>query len=270
MGRTALIGYSGFVGSNIHAKQDFDDLYNTSNFDQIVGRHYDLVVSAVGRADSHRINQAPDEDRESLRRFAQVLQTVSIDELVHMSTVCVFDASDRCDEDTTSDAESLTPYGRHRLELERVLLDSFGALCIRLPQLFGPGIKKGLIYDLMNDYRVGHIRPGGVFQHYDLTRLWADITTARDAGVSVLNLATEPVANARVASEVFGIELSAPDGEESRFVDTYTRNMITKYAATFGMTGDYLMSADDELDAIRSFVAAEGDRVGTAKTGPFT
>ena len=55
--KTALIGYTGFVGSNIAAAQDFTDCYNTRNISDIRGRSYDLVVSAATRADSHLINQ---------------------------------------------------------------------------------------------------------------------------------------------------------------------------------------------------------------------
>ena len=36
--RTALIGHTGFVGSNLAASHAFDDLYNTSNIEQIEGQ----------------------------------------------------------------------------------------------------------------------------------------------------------------------------------------------------------------------------------------
>jgi len=240
VGATALIGHTGFVGGNIAARHDFDDHYNTANIDQIEGKRYDLVVSAAGRADSHRINAAADDDRRELEAFADVLETVHIEHLVHISTVCVFDETDRCDEGTVSDQSELTP------------------LSLRLPQLFGPGIKKGLVFDLANDYRVEFIRPDGVFQYYDLTRLWDDITTAQDAGLSLLNVATPPIEHRELASSVFGIDLDARfNGDiESPVPLMYTRNMVTRHADVFGSTGDYLTTADDVMSRIRSF--AEG------------
>jgi hypothetical protein len=42
----ALIGYTGFVGSNLDDSGQFDDKYNTSNIRDIDGKDYDLVVSA--------------------------------------------------------------------------------------------------------------------------------------------------------------------------------------------------------------------------------
>ena len=42
--RTALIGHTGFVGSNLASSHRFDDVYNTANIAEIEGREYDLVV----------------------------------------------------------------------------------------------------------------------------------------------------------------------------------------------------------------------------------
>jgi len=258
MQRTALIGHTGFVGSHVAARHDFDDLYNTSNIDQIAGREYDLVVSAAGRADSHRINEAADEDRGELEAYADILESARIGKLVHVSTVCVYDDTDRCDEGTVSPAENLTPYGLNRRDLETRLMKSFETLSLRLPQLFGNGIKKGLIYDLVNDHRVEFIRPDGVFQYYDLTRLWDDIGSALDAGLSTVNLATPPVEHRQLARIVFGVDLDQTfSGDpEPPFSAMYTRNMITRHADAFGASGDYLTSSVDVMNAIRSF--AEG------------
>ena len=115
--RTALIGHTGFIGSNIAATRDFDDVYNTTNIEQIRGKQYDMVVSAAGRADSHRINNAPEADRAELETFAEILEGAHIDKLVHISTVCIFDNADRCDEATESDLSRVTPYGVNRLAL---------------------------------------------------------------------------------------------------------------------------------------------------------
>lgn len=254
-GRTALIGYTGFVGSNIARRHDFDDTYNTSNLHEIEGREYALVVSAAGRADSHRINQAPDEDRAELDAYATTLSTVSIGRLVHVSTVCVYDGdTERCDENTVSDPSTLTPYGANRLHLERTLSERFDTLSLRLPQLFGPGIKKGLVYDLANDYRVEFIDPDGVFQYYDLTRSWDDIGVALDAGLHTLNVATEPLGHRRLAEEVFGTDISGNDVEASPFAAMYTRDMTSVHAELFGGSDGYLMSAEEEMAAIESFV----------------
>ena len=46
-----------------------------------------------------------------------------------------------------------------------------GALIVRLPGLFGAGLKKNLIYDFVHDNRLDLIHPDGQFQFYDLERI---------------------------------------------------------------------------------------------------
>lgn len=256
---TALIGHTGFVGSNIARQHRFDDVYNSADIGQIAGRSYDLVVSAANGADSHRINLDPSADLANIQRFADVVGSVRIERLVLISTVCVYPAIEWCDEDTPMLPDELTPYGRHRLALERILASRHDTLTVRLPQLFGPGIKKGVAFDLLHRHRLEHIDPDGVLQHYDLARLWHDIEIGLAADLSALNLATQPMTNRRVAEGVFDIDLDGvvpPDGrrpQPSPFAAMYTRNMATKHSLLFGRDDGYVMSAADEMVALRRF-----------------
>jgi nucleoside-diphosphate-sugar epimerase len=258
---TALIGYTGFVGSNILAARAFDDLYNSSNIGEIAGRRYDLVVSAANAADSYRINQHPDEDLASIDAFAGTVTQAEIGTLVLISTVCVYAESERSDENTPITTDEITPYGRNRFHLEQVLADRFRTTILRLPQLFGSGLKKGIVYDLANAYRVEHIRPEGRFQYYGLDRLWNDAEVALRNGLSVLNVATPPISNARVAAECFDIDISSqvPAEPESPFSRMYTRNMTTIHSGLFGRDDGYLIGEIEELASIRSFVAGLQD-----------
>jgi hypothetical protein len=267
--RSALIGHTGFVGGNIAAAHEFTDLFNTGNIEQIRGRSYDLVVSAAARADSHRINQDGVADRAEIDALLDLLGTVEIGRLVLVSTVCIYPGDTTPDEHTPVSEEGLTPYGANRLHMERVLGERFPTLALRLPQLYGRGLKKGIVYDLLNDYRVEHIRPEGRFQYYDLGRLWADVTVALDAGLPALNLATPPLTSARVAAECFGRDIAGQvvPGAESPFSRMYTRDMRTAYSALFGGPAGYLMDEAAELAALRAFVQQQGPAAGRA-SGP--
>jgi hypothetical protein len=256
---SALIGYTGFVGSNLAAAHRFDDLYNSGNIDQIAGTHHDLVVSAANRADSFRINADPAPDREQILAMAATLSRARIDKLVLISTVCVYPAVEGPDEDTAVDPAALTPYGRHRLELENMLRARFDTTVLRLPQLYGRNLRKGIVYDLLHDYRVEHIDPNGAFQYYGLRRLWSDIQVALNHELDTVNLATPPLVNRRVAREVFGIELhDDPDRPApNRFSGMYTRSMTSRHADLFGGADGYLLSEADELAELHGFVQAE-------------
>ena len=43
----ALIGYSGFVGSHLHQANVFDALFNSTNFRDMAGHEFDLMVCAI-------------------------------------------------------------------------------------------------------------------------------------------------------------------------------------------------------------------------------
>lgn len=258
--RTALIGYTGFVGSNLLDTTRFDDLYNSSNIGDIAGREYDLVVSSANRADSHRINQHGDDDLAEIDALIDTLEQAEIGKLVLVSTVCVYPWGGAPDEQTPLSPVGLTPYGANRLHQELRLGARFDTLPVRLPQLYGARLRKGVVYDLAHDYRVEHIDPGMSFQHYDVRRLWGDITTALDAGIRSLNIAPPPIDNATLAREVFGRDLAGqvPPGEPSPFARMYTRNMTTVHAELFGAEGPYFGDLEAELAGLRAF-AAEAD-----------
>lgn len=256
--RTALIGYTGFVGANIAASHSFTDVYNTSNIGDIRGRSYDLVATAASRADSYRINQHAAQDLAEIDEYIAVLSTVDIAQLVLVSTVCIYPGDTSPDETTPLSGQNLTPYGANRLHLEQALSTRFATLAVRLPQLYGVGLKKGIVYDLLNHYRVEYIAPDARFQYYDLRRLWADVEVALDAGLHTLNVATPPLTSARVAADCFGIDIAdqSVPGDAPPAADQYTRDMRTIHSELFGGPAGYLMDTGAELDDLRSFLRA--------------
>lgn len=42
--KTALVGYTGFVGSNIYAAGSFDGAYNSKNIEEAYGTNPDLLI----------------------------------------------------------------------------------------------------------------------------------------------------------------------------------------------------------------------------------
>ena len=261
---TALLGFTGFVGSNLLDAHGFDDLYNTSNIADIAGREYDLVVSSANRADSFRINTHGADDRAEIDALVDTVLTARIRKLVLISTVCVYPGGGAPSESTPLSESGLTPYGANRLHQERRFQESVDTTVIRLPQLYGARLRKGVVYDLANDYRVEYIRPQTEYQHYDVRRLWQDISTALDAGLSALNVATPPLSNTDLAREVFGRDISAqiPQEPESPFAQQYTRNMITEHAPVFGAEGDHLCSRASEIAQLREFVDGQRQNEG--------
>ncbi len=193
--KAALIGHTGFVGGNLLREYPFAGRYHSANIDKIAGAHFDLVVCAGAPAAKWKANQDPLADRANLGRLMAALERLKTQRFVHISTVDVYGQANGVDEDCLP--AGATAYGRHRLELEQFVSERFHALIVRLPALFGPGLKKNAIYDLMNNNQIEKIDSRSVFQFYNVRHLWRDIRIAAGAKLSLVHLATEPVSMAR-------------------------------------------------------------------------
>jgi len=247
---TALIGGTGLVGGTLLRSRRIDAVYRSTTIAQIAGRNFDHVVCAGAPAEKWRANQDPAADWRNLERLVDALLMARIGKLVLISTVDVYGTPQGV---TERDAPSgATPYGRHRLELERILSSHFPTLVVRLPALFGPGLKKNAVYDLLHGNQLERIDDRGSFQFYDLARLSSDLEVAEVAGLSLVHFATEPVTIGRIAREAFGMEFgNVLPGPPAAY------DVRTEHAAAFGRGGPYVASADEVLAGLRDFVAAE-------------
>lgn len=148
---TALVGYTGFVGSNLLESYKFDGLYNSRNIGDSYGTRPELLVYAGVRAEKFLANSCPEEDFRMIREAAKNIIKIEPKRLVLISTIDVYDFPSGADEQMKPNPCNLQPYGTHRLWLEnkvRELLPE--TLIIRLPALFGKNIKKNFIYDILH------------------------------------------------------------------------------------------------------------------------
>ena len=250
---TALIGYSGFVGRNISNQYKFDDLYNSTNISEIEDKEYDLIVSAANRADMWRINQEGGIDRAEIDEFISHISKVKAKKFVLISTVGVYKNPNGVDEDTPIDTDGLQPYGQNRYYLEQFIQDNFDVTIIRLSGLFGNGLKKNVIFDLLHDNMVDKIHADGVYQYYNLDNIWKDIKIALDNNLSLVNFAMPPVSTKEVAEYAFGIDFTnRPADLKPAFWDLHS-----KYAPIYGGEKGYLYTKQQELDSIKAFVERE-------------
>jgi nucleoside-diphosphate-sugar epimerase len=254
MSRIAVIGSTGFVGGNLMTQVGEADGYNSKNIEDIAGREYDLLFCAGARAEMWRINADPEPDRANNKRLMDNMAKAKIKQLVLMSTVGVYPNPVRdVDEDSPIDEAKLTPYGLHHLELEHFCQDHFDSTIVRLPGLFGPGIKKNVIYDFLHDNNIDQIHSEGVHQYYNLGHVWRDTQTAMKAGLRLVNFATPPISVAEVAREVFGRKFTnRPEGKTPAYFD-----FRTKYAEVFGGHDGYMQDKASVLAEMREFVTAE-------------
>ena len=251
MFKSALIGYTGFVGGNILRQQQFQNLYNSKNIDDICGNYFDLVVCAGVSAVKWLANKEPEKDWDNIKALITKLQKVHAKEFILISTVDVYPNPIDVDEDFSINLDECAPYGKHRRLLEEFVVDNFERITIvRLPGIFGEGLKKNIIYDFLNNKMLDCINSENVFQFYDLKNVWKDINIARNNNLKLINFATEPTSVKEIASVVLGSEFNSKLAQAPVLY-----NMRTKYSALFNsQVFGYIYTKKQVLQDLRVFV----------------
>ena len=146
-----LVGYTGFVGSNLYASGAFAAGFNSKNIREAYGLEPDLLVYAGLRAEKYLANNFPDKDLALIEEAEYNIERICPRKLVLISTVDVYKNPVKVDEDTEIVTEGLHAYGLDRYLLEQWVREHYeDALIIRLPGLFGRNLKKNFIYDFIH------------------------------------------------------------------------------------------------------------------------
>lgn len=149
MGRTVLVGSTGFVGGNLLASHTFDAACHSTDVADQFGKDNGLVVYAGVPAAMYLANQDPEADLAVMRAARENLRRLAPKQAVFVSTVAVYADSRGKSESDEPGSAVLAPYGANRLRLEQWVREDFeNALIVRLPALYGKGLKKNFLYDL--------------------------------------------------------------------------------------------------------------------------
>lgn len=237
----ALLGSSGFVGSYIreHLDPDRTKYFNSKNIHDICNQTFDTVYCACVPAVKWWANANPEKDLAQIVELTKTLTSIKCKTFIHISTIDVHTLEE--------------PYGRNRHDLEQELLQHFeqhistNIIIVRLPALFGLGLKKNYLYDLMNDNHISKININSAFQWYYLGWLWKDVEKIRkDVGkINVYNLYSEPVETAEIVKEFF------PD------VDPAILNFGTRFMYSQPGTENFIRTARDVFIALDEYLGME-------------
>ena len=146
--KKAIVGYTGFVGSNICKNMNFDNYYNSKNVTEGYNSNPDLLIYAGIKAEKYIANAYPYNDICVIYEAIKNIKKINPKKIVLISTIDVYKNSFDKNEDE-EDIANLEPYGLNRYYLEKYIEKNFDDyLIIRLPALFGINIKKNYIYDL--------------------------------------------------------------------------------------------------------------------------
>ncbi|MFW5437710.1 pyridine nucleotide transhydrogenase [Paenibacillus apiarius] len=252
--KTCLIGYTGYVGSTLLRQTQFDDLYNSKNINDIEYKEYDLIVCAGAPAVKWRANQAPTEDLDNINKLMKHIGHVKSKRFVLISTVDVYQHPYNVDEITIINPDVTDPYGRHRYYLEQFVKENFeNVLIVRLPGLFGEGLKKNFIYDLIHDNCLHMTHRESNFQFYNMQYLWNDIQTALNNNLKLVNFSAEPVMASEISEFCLGTKFNNVTEKEP-----VNYNVKSRYAHIFNrQSKDYIITKQDILNDIRNYIQEE-------------
>jgi nucleoside-diphosphate-sugar epimerase len=247
----ALIGHTGFVGGNLIARRSYDYVYRSSDIDAIRGREFARVVCAGIQAMKWWANLHPEEDLAGIERLLDALSEVRAERFTLISTIDVYPSPREVDEDSPIEPAGHHAYGLHRLRAEQRIAELFPqVLILRLPGLFGTGLKKNVIYDLIHDNNLHQVHPDGVFQYYDLHRLADDIDRAWALRLSTLNISSGPISTSEIRDRFFAGKETGGSGSAPASYD-----MRSKHAGAWGGTDGYLYPKEQVLSDLGDWLA---------------
>lgn len=174
--KIAVIG-KGFVGTNLVTQLCTTvscdvKAYDSKSINWIGEHHYDTVFCAAPSADKWLANARPRDDYELIEKFERQLRFVKCDEFIHLSTI-----------DAGNYGSELYSYGRNRFALEQFVIYRFAASVIRLPGLFGPGLKKNLLFDIKyNQDYLKNFNLKSTYQFYNINKLLSDVLIRKIPG----------------------------------------------------------------------------------------
>ncbi len=301
-----VVGYTGFVGSNISVSHEFDGRFNSKNIEDAFDTNPDLCVYSGVRAEKFLANNDPEGDMAIINNAIDNIIKINPKRLVLISTIDVYKNPNNADEDTPIDTDNLHPYGLNRYRLEQWVRDNIkNCHIVRLPGLFGKNIKKNFIFDMINiipsmlnekkyselslknsliaksykkqdngffklnccenerkAVKEAFLKVGfsalnftdsrGVFQFYNLERLWEHIKIIIDNNLRLVNMAVEPICTGDIYREIKGESFFNEISENPPLYD-----FRTKYAPLFGGNNGYIFSKQEVMRDIVRFIRRE-------------
>ncbi|WAR44089.1 NAD-dependent epimerase/dehydratase family protein [Methylomonas rapida] len=243
--RALILGAAGFIGSHLvqrlNAGNEFTHLalaghgvaqkYYSSNmmiFDGLIDSNMlnqcptpDVILFAAGSASVGASIENPTKDfKLSIPSLVDLLDKLRTNwprsRLVYISSAAVYGESSSIATPTQSQLLPLSPYGLHKKISEELILfelirNRLDAVIVRPFSIYGPGLKKQLLWDALNKAQLGHYSFFGTGNEMrdwifvdDLVSLLVDISLYPERFPTILNIGTGiPVSVANILRKLY-------------------------------------------------------------------
>jgi len=244
-----LIGYTGFIGSNLASFSSFNYKINRSNIITMFDKEFDLVVCCGLPAEKWKANKFPEEDHANTMQLIDGLKKIKANKFILISTVDVYENPFNCDEDSLFNFAK-TAYGKNRHILELFVENNFANhQIIRLPGLFGNGLKKNIIFDLINS-KVIDTLPNNFYQWYPIVSLPEHLKIILNhKDIKKINISTQPISTQELIDCCFKKirinKFTMPD---------ITYDVKSKYSSIFLDDSTYIYSKSEVINYLNVFL----------------
>ena len=205
----ALIGYTGFIGSNLKKLYKPKYNYNSRNISKIENKNFDLLFCAGTSSKRWVANKNPKKDLDDIKKLTRFLKNIKVNRFILISSIEIYGLKNSKNEKNKINTKHNSSYGLNRLYLENFIKKKFKKhLIIRLPIVYGKNFCKNAIYDLLNQNEVEKLNSQDLVQIYNVKNLKNDINFCLKKNISEFNMAIEPISLGYLAKKVFKIKLS--------------------------------------------------------------
>jgi len=252
MNKTCIIGNTGFVGCNLTRERYFSHKYNSKNISKITEESFDQIICAGLPAEKWIANLYPCKDKNNTNLLIDKLKKVKTCKFILISTVDVYEKPFNCNE-LSENNYSLNTYGKNRKLLEDFVKNYFQSyIIIRLPALFGDGLKKNALYDLLNNNEPEKIIGENEYQWYNINWLNQDINLLLENDFhGLINFCSQPISMISIINEnniKLKINLKAPP--------TILYDVNSIHSKYFNLNYDYKYThnINNVRDCLNSFI----------------
>ena len=207
--KSALIGYTGFIGSNLINFNRGLVKYNSKNIRSIKNKKFDTVICAGTSSKIWLSKKKPLQDLKQITNLINNLKKIEAKNFILISTSEVYGLKRICFENTLNLKQKNSNYGLNRLMLEEFVEKNFeNSFILRLPIVYGKNFSKNCIYDLINKNEVHKLNGSDLIQIYNVKNLKEHINFVIRKKINKLNLSSEPIRLDSLATKFFKIKLN--------------------------------------------------------------
>ena len=241
----ALVGYTGFIGSNLkHVKKNFH-YFNSKNIHKIRNKSFNTIYCAGTYSKIWLAKKEPGKDKKNIRKLIFNLSKVKAKKFFLISTCEVYGKQKKTFENSKIVANSDYAYGYNRMKLEQFVKKNFKSYHIlRLPIVYGKNFSKNFLYDLINRKNLDQLNGNDKVQIYEVSNLAKDLTYLERKKITELNISSKPFKIEYIAKKFFKINLN----KNRNYRNINIKSLYGKYDKY------YFMSQNKTLSDLKKFL----------------